>query len=83
LKGMRSVKVWKVISKMENVFLKIRPKYPTVKELLEDWLMRSLLGKQVHQSVNEESEIMENIGIIENVKICRLKGLEFRIFRGN
>jgi len=52
----------------------IRRKYPTARELLEDRLMSCSLGKQVHQSVNEGFEI------IENAEICRLKDPNFRIF---
>ncbi|MCC4768617.1 CCA tRNA nucleotidyltransferase [Methanosarcina sp. DH1] len=52
----------------------IRRKYPTARELLEDRLMNCSLGKQVHQSVNEGFEI------IENAEICRLKNPNFRIF---
>ncbi|AKB44812.1 tRNA nucleotidyltransferase, archaeal type [Methanosarcina vacuolata Z-761] len=36
--------------------------------------MRCSLGKQVYTSVNKE------IGIIEDVKICRLEDSDFRVF---
>ena len=52
----------------------IRRKYPTAKGLLENQLMSCSLGKQVHQSVNEGFEIIENAGI------CRLKDPDFRVF---
>lgn len=52
----------------------IQRKYPTAKGLLEDRLMSCSLGKQVHQSVNEGFEI------IEDSRICRLKDPDFRIF---
>ncbi len=52
----------------------IQRKYPTAKGLLEDRLMSCSLGKQVHQSVNEGFEI------IENAEICRLKESDFRVF---
>jgi len=52
----------------------IRRKYPTAKWLLEDRLMSCSLGKQVHQSVNEGFEIIEDAGI------CRLKDSDFKIF---
>ncbi len=52
----------------------IQRKYPTAKGLLEDRLMSCSLGKQVHQSVNEGFEIIENAGI------CRLKDPDFRVF---
>lgn len=52
----------------------IRRKYPTAKGLLEDRLMTCSLGKQVHQSVNEGFEIIENSGV------CRLKDYGFRVF---
>ncbi|MCO5382796.1 MAG: hypothetical protein NHB15_12460 [Methanosarcina barkeri] len=44
------------------------------KELLENQLMHCSLGKQVHQSVNEGFELIENTGI------CRLKDTDFRVF---
>ena len=52
----------------------IQRKYPTAKGLLENRLMSCSLGKQVHQSVNEGFEIIENAGI------CRLKDPDFRVF---
>lgn len=52
----------------------IRRKYPMAKGLLEDRLMTCSLGKQVHQSVNEGFEI------IENAEIFRLKDTDFRVF---
>ena len=52
----------------------IQRKYPTAKGLLEDRLMSCSLGKQVHQSVNEGFEIIEDAGI------CRLKDSDFRVF---
>ncbi|HII90669.1 MAG TPA: CCA tRNA nucleotidyltransferase [Methanosarcina sp.] len=52
----------------------IRRKYPMAKGLLEDRLTTCSLGKQVHQSVSEGFEI------IENAEICRLKDSDFRIF---
>lgn len=52
----------------------IQRKYPTAKGLLEDRLKSCSLGKQVHQSVNESFEI------IENARICRLKDPDFRVF---
>jgi tRNA nucleotidyltransferase (CCA-adding enzyme) len=52
----------------------IQRKYPTAKGLLEDRLMSCSLGKQVHQSVNEGFEI------IEDSRICRLKDPDFRVF---
>jgi tRNA nucleotidyltransferase (CCA-adding enzyme) len=52
----------------------IQRKYPTAKGLLEDRLMSCSLGKQVHQSVNEGFEIIEDAGI------CRLKYPDFRVF---
>ncbi|WP_292390160.1 CCA tRNA nucleotidyltransferase [Methanosarcina sp. UBA5] len=52
----------------------IRRKYPTAKGLIEDRLMSCSLGKQVHQSVNEGFEIIENAGI------CRLEDPNFRVF---
>ncbi len=68
----------------ENVFggyiengkyvFEIRRKYPMAKGLLENQLMSCSLGKQVHQSVNEGFEIIENAGI------CSLKDPDFRVF---
>ncbi len=52
----------------------IQRKYPTAKGLLEERLMSCSLGKQVHQSVNEGFEIIEDAGI------CRLKDPDFRVF---
>jgi len=52
----------------------IRRKYPTAKGLLENQLMSCSLGKQVHQSVNEGFEV------IENAEMCRLKEFDFRVF---
>ncbi|WP_292390189.1 hypothetical protein [Methanosarcina sp. UBA5] len=52
----------------------IRRKYPTAKGLLEDRLMTCSLGKQMHKSVNEGFEIIENAGI------CRLEDTDFKIF---
>ncbi|HWQ49329.1 MAG TPA: CCA tRNA nucleotidyltransferase [Methanosarcina sp.] len=52
----------------------IQRKYPTAKGLLEDRLMTCSLGKQVHQSVKEGFEIIENAGV------CRLKNPDFRVF---
>ena len=52
----------------------IRRKYPTAKGLLEEQLITCSLGKQVHQSVNEGFEV------IENAEICRLEDFDFRVF---
>jgi tRNA nucleotidyltransferase (CCA-adding enzyme) len=52
----------------------IRRKYPNAKGLLENQLINCSLGKQVHQSVSEGFEV------IENAEICRLKDLDFRVF---
>lgn len=52
----------------------IRRKYPTAKDLLEEQLVNSSLGKQVHQSVSEGFEV------IEDAEICRLKDPDFRVF---
>ncbi|MCC4771525.1 CCA tRNA nucleotidyltransferase [Methanosarcina sp. DH2] len=52
----------------------IRRKYPTAKGLLEELLVNSSLGKQVHQSVSEGFEV------VENAEICRLKDPDFRVF---
>lgn len=52
----------------------IRRKHPIAKRLLEDRLMSCSLGKQVHQSVNEGFEI------IENAEICKLRDSDFRAF---
>jgi tRNA nucleotidyltransferase (CCA-adding enzyme) len=52
----------------------IRHKYPIAKGLLEERLISCSLGKQVHQSVNEGFEIIEDAGI------CRLKDPDFRVF---
>lgn len=52
----------------------IQRKYPTAKGLLEDRLRSCSLGKQVHQSVNEGFDIIEDAGI------CRLKDPDFRVF---
>lgn len=68
----------------ENVFrgyieggkyvFEIQRKYPTAKGLLEEQLINSSLGKQVHQSVSKGFEV------IEDAEICRLKDPDFRIF---
>jgi tRNA nucleotidyltransferase (CCA-adding enzyme) len=52
----------------------IRRKYPTAKGLLKNQLINCSLGKQVHQSVNEGFEI------VENAEIRRLKNLDLRVF---
>jgi tRNA nucleotidyltransferase (CCA-adding enzyme) len=52
----------------------IQRKYPMAKGLLEDRLMSCSLGKQVHESVNEGFEIIEDAGI------CRLTDSDFRVF---
>lgn len=52
----------------------IRRKYPTAKGLLGELLVNSSLGKQVHQSVSEGFEV------VENAEICRLKDPDFRVF---
>ena len=52
----------------------IRRKYPTAKGLLENQLINCSLGKQVHQSVNEGFEV------IENAEICRLSDFDSRVF---
>jgi tRNA nucleotidyltransferase (CCA-adding enzyme) len=68
----------------ENVFggyiengkyvFEIQRKYPTAKGLLEEQLVNSSLGKQVHQSVSKGFEVLED------VEICRLKDQDFRVF---
>jgi len=68
----------------ENVFggyieggkyvFEIQRKYPTAKGLLEEQLVNCSLGKQVHQSVSEGFEV------IEDAEICRLKDQDFRVF---
>ncbi|MHC1757177.1 MAG: CCA tRNA nucleotidyltransferase [Methanosarcina sp.] len=52
----------------------IRRKYPTAKGLLEELLVNSSLGKQVHQSVSK------GFVVLENAEICRLKDSDFRVF---
>jgi tRNA nucleotidyltransferase (CCA-adding enzyme) len=52
----------------------IRRKYPMAKGLLENQLVNCSLGKQVHQSVNEGFEV------IENAEICKLTDFDFRVF---
>ncbi len=68
----------------ENVFggyieegkyvFEIQRKYPTAKGLLEEQLVNCSLGKQVHQSVSEGFEV------IEDAEVCRLKDPDFRVF---
>ncbi|HIH75242.1 MAG TPA: CCA tRNA nucleotidyltransferase [Methanosarcina sp.] len=68
----------------ENVFggyiengkyiFEVQRKYTTAKGLLEDRLLNSSLGKQVHQSVSKGFEVLED------AEICRLKDQDFRVF---
>jgi tRNA nucleotidyltransferase (CCA-adding enzyme) len=68
----------------ENVFggyiengkyvFEVQRKYPTAKGLLEEQLVNSSLGKQVHQSVSKGFEVLED------AEICRLKDQDFRVF---
>ena len=68
----------------ENVFggyiengkyvFEVQRKYTTAKGLLEEQLVNSSLGKQVHQSVSKGFEILKD------AEICRLKDQDFRVF---
>lgn len=52
----------------------VQRKYTTAKGLLEELLVNSSLGKQVHQSVSKGFEVLED------AEICRLKDKDFRVF---